>query len=188
MIALKYSKTLYTVYEQDRVGEVLVYWVWGPPCSGKTYSVRKYLKENNFNYYEHSGDFTWWPNYDSHEVLFIDDFRDTKCSFPMLLSILSGENVTVEYKGGHRKLVSKQIFITSDRPPEEMYVVDYIPFPPSPKKQYKNNEDITQLTRRITRVIQLERPPDLQQMYEKAITNNFVSNAHQLQYLLCPTD
>jgi len=63
----------------------------------------------------------WWNGYDSHEYVIIDDFRDGHMSFNELLTLLDRYERRIETKGGMRQFVAKQIIITCNAPPTELY-------------------------------------------------------------------
>ena len=66
----------------------------------------------------------------------MDDFRPSNMPFNKLLRVLDRYPVMVETKGSSRYLNSKNIIITAPMSPKEMF-------------NYKTDEDIQQLLRRI---------------------------------------
>jgi len=125
---------LYLTYsEQQRNWKPLVKWYYGATGTGKSHAA-----------YEESPDpFTcgetakWFQGYDGHENVIIDDFRKDFIKFHELLKLLDKYPYLVEYKGGSRQFLAKQIIITS---------------PYHPKDVYDNREDIDQLLRRIDEI------------------------------------
>jgi hypothetical protein len=86
----------------------------------------------------------WWPGYDGQKHVIIDDVRGSFCSYSTMLRLLDQYPFTVEYKGGTRELLAEVIFLTSCKPPNELYNLD---------------EDQQQLLRRIEEIIFL--PDDI---------------------------
>lgn len=114
--------------------------IWGGSGKGKTRMV--YEKEHNvfrpLNY-------KWWEGYDGHEVVLLDDIRKDFCKFHELLTLLDIYPYRVECKGGSRQLRAKKIYITTPIPLVEMW-----------KSDYRTDEDIYQLERRIHTTIHIE--------------------------------
>lgn len=112
-----------------------VIWIWGPTGTGKTREA--------FNRFPDAwcsaGNLQWWDGYDGHENVIIDDFRGDYCKFHELLRILDRYPYRVQTKGGSREFLAKNIVITSPKHPEFVYAT---------------SEDITQLLRRITEIIE----------------------------------
>lgn len=117
-----------------------VYWIYGKSGCGKT----KYVSEKEKDLWWSGVDLKWWQGYNNQEAVVFDDFRGDMCKFRWLLRLLDRTPVTVEVKGGSKQFNSKRIYITSINPPEAAYKVTEL-----------DGEPLTQLTRRITKVIQL---------------------------------
>lgn len=111
-----------------------VFWYYGPTGCGKT---KRAIEEAGEDYWISGKDLKWWQGYDGHENVIIDDFRGDFCKFHELLRILDRYPYTVEVKGGSRQLLAKKIWITCPVHPEDVY---------------KNQEDVNQLLRRITKI------------------------------------
>lgn len=111
-----------------------VFWYYGPTGCGKS---KRAFEEAGENAWISGKDLRWWQGYDGHENVIFDDFRGDFCKFHELLRILDRYPYTVEVKGGSRQLVAKKIWITC---------------PLHPTDVYKNQEDIEQLLRRITKI------------------------------------
>ena len=94
-----------------------------------------------------SGGLRWFDGYDGQTVAVLDDFRAKQCpNFGFFLRLLDRYEIDVEFKGGFAKWVPRVIFITCPFNPDEAF---------SKRKQYYP-EDLRQLHRRITKVIQFE--------------------------------
>jgi len=136
--ALRTAEIMLRYHEPVRTWKPEVFWYWGAPGTGKTKLARKQAGRDAWI----SGrSLLWWHDYDAHENIIIDDFRDTFCSFQELLRILDREAYSLEIKGSFRQLLAKRIWITSCKPPQSVY---------------NTREDTDQLLRRIDRVVHFE--------------------------------
>jgi len=115
-------------------------WLWGKTGVGKT----RYIYDNHDakNIWISGKDLQWWDGYENQEVALIDDFRKDFCKFHELLRIFDRYPYNVAVKGGFRHLNSKFMYITSPYSPSETYTG-------------RTEEDINQLLRRITKVVEL---------------------------------
>lgn len=115
-----------------------VTWIYGDSGAGKTRLAvemlpNAYFKSNN------SG--KWWPGYDGHTEVIIDDVRPSEYPFINMLGLLDRYPYTVEQKGGSRQFHGTRIVLTSVEHPITMY------------KFYNPEEDVQQLARRITNIV-----------------------------------
>jgi len=133
---IRFAETLLKYIEKPRNWEMEITWIWGPTGVGKT---RKAFEEST-NPYISMKNLKWWEGYDAHEDVIIDDFRADFCTFHELLRILDRYEYRIEVKGGSRQFVAKRIWITSCYPPD---------------KVYQTREDIGQLLRRITKIVEM---------------------------------
>lgn len=134
--SLKIAQTILPYKEPKRDWIPVVRWYYGVSGAGKTHT--SYHNHPNDRVYKKSGTDKWWPGYDGHPVVIIDDFRPEFCSFVRLLDLLDRYPCTVEYKGGSRQFVPKFIYITAPDHPEA-YFRDQL-------------DSYSQLDRRITEV------------------------------------
>ncbi len=126
-------------HEKKRDWPTEVFWFWGPPGTGKT---RRAIAEAGSDYWISLKDGRWFEGYDAHEHVIFDDVRIDFMPFNVWLRILDRYPYTVEVKGSSRQFLAKKIWITSCHSPEQMF-------------SSKINEDITQLTRRLTTIIEI---------------------------------
>lgn len=119
-----------------------VVWLYGESGLGKTRSATEYAD----SYWISSGELKWFDGYTGQDTAILDDFRPSQVSFPKLLRLLDRYEISVEIKGGYRRWVPKTIFITANADPTTMF-------------QYKTPENITQLTRRIHKIIHVTEYP-----------------------------
>ncbi|UYD39101.1 MAG: replication associated protein [Wigfec virus K19_562] len=120
--------------KRDWVPEVT--WIWGPTGVGKTRSV--VLQEPNL--WISGKTLQWWQGYNGQEATLFDDYRRDFCEFHTLLRYLDAYPIQVEVKGGSVPLLAKRMYITCPYPPEVLY-------------GGRTEEDIAQLTRRITKTL-----------------------------------
>lgn len=129
-------------YEQQRNKKSLVIWLHGKTGSGKSYLAHNISQQLYEPHEIYRKDKTkWWNHYDGHKCVIFDDFRASNIVLNELLNILDEYPMWVETKGGNRQLLAELIIITSPKRPELTY--------------NQPEENITQLTRRIERVIEL---------------------------------
>lgn len=126
-----------TYLEEGRNWKPEVLWVWGSTGCGKS----RYSREILNSPYTKSDGTRWWPGYDRHEDVIIDDFRDSWWSLTEMLSLLDCYEKRVECKGGYRQFLARRIVITSAKHPQDCYS--------------NVGEDIRQLLRRIDDIVHL---------------------------------
>lgn len=141
--AVTIAKVWFTYRERVRDFKPDVSWFWGPTGSGKSYWARIFEEtmsaEEGLRTWWSGDNFKWWQGYDAHEIVILDDFRPDQCSFTNLLRVLDRYPYVVENKGGSRSLLARFIIITT---------------PHSPEDSYSTFENLSQLTRRITNVVE----------------------------------
>ena len=98
-------------------GGIEVHWRWGKAGLGKT---RYVWEKHGLSVYTPTT-YKWWEGYDGHKVVLIDEFRKDWCKFGELLKLLDIYPYTVETKGGSRQIQATTFYITSCKPPEEVY-------------------------------------------------------------------
>lgn len=139
---LKFAEQYLTYAEPARDWKPTVYWYYGKTGLGKSRKARHLLSTQfgEERVYVKSDGTKWWPGYDAHGAVILDDFRDSWCSVTEILSLLDRYEKRVEFKGGYRQFKPKVIVVTSCSSPREMYS--------------NTGEAIDQLLRRIDHVEQ----------------------------------
>jgi hypothetical protein len=134
---------LWLKYKEKKrpVKPIEVIWIYGSSGSGKT---RKVHKDNSDNDIFIPLSYKWWEGYDAHKTVLIDDFRVEYCTFSQLIRLLDIYPFRVEMKGGSRQIQFNKIYITAPKHPLDMY------------SHLKYQEDLKQLTRRITTIIDMD--------------------------------
>lgn len=134
--ASKFAENYYRVYhDTKRTKPPLVLWLYGSTGCGKTrYAFDNYPELHNVAY--HNNFFQGITP--DHKVVLIDDFRKDFCKFNYLLKILDRYPMVVNIKGHEMNWKPETIIITCPYHPEEVY---------------NTREDVGQLTRRITHII-----------------------------------
>jgi len=131
-----------TYNEEPRDEKPTVIWLWGPTGAGKSRMARE-LTEMDDTYVKSDGE-KWWPGYDGHKSVIIDDFRDSWWCLTTTLSLLDRYEKRIEYKGGFRQFVATKIVVTSCSPPNLCYK--------------GTKECVNQLLRRISLTLELRNP------------------------------
>lgn len=131
--SMKCGELLLKYQEPPReVAKIEVYWFYGKSGSGKS----KKVFDTEVNVFRPTT-YKWWEGYDRHNVVLIDDWRPSWCSFVNLLKLTDIYPFRVQTKGGSRQAVYKKIYITSHLSPEQYY-------------EDLEESDYLQLKRRIT--------------------------------------
>lgn len=112
-----------------------VYWYYGSTGSGKS---RAASDEAPAAYWKNPVN-KWWDGYQGESDVIIDDYRPDFCTFSTLLRLFDRYPMQVEAKGSSVQFVAKRIFITTPKNVEDTW-------------SNRSEEDIAQLTRRITEV------------------------------------
>lgn len=98
-------------------------WHCGPPCTGKTCSVRK---DNPDAFYK-SRDI-WWDGYEGQDTVVIDDLRETDALKFQHYLIQWGDHYAfrAEVWGGIGPMIRpKKIIVISQRPPSDIWDADH---------------------------------------------------------------
>lgn len=126
--------------ERDFKTEVFYY--YGEPGVGKSRRAKEEaMATNEPIYYKSRGQ--WWDFYKNHENVIIDDFYGW-IPYDEMLKICDRYPYQVPVKGGYNIFNSKRIWITSNKPIEEIYH-----FP---------GYEATALRRRMTRIEHMQQP------------------------------
>lgn len=112
--------------EKPRSSKPTVYWVWGTTGAGKTHGAIS-RHPNSFYMKDHT---QWWDGYKQQEAIIIDDF-DGRWPIRDLLKLLDHNPFRGQVKGGYVQINSPHIYITCDRPPQDIFVDDDPPSIPT---------------------------------------------------------
>lgn len=132
---LKTADRLLAFCEPKRDFQPTVIVHYGPSGTGKTRLARQLYPDA---YVAPACAPRWWPGYDAHETVLLDEFRGSFTSFHDLLAIFGRLPYQIEYKGGHRQLLARTFIVTTPFHPANWY--------PSCGEQLK------QLLRRISKI------------------------------------
>lgn len=111
------------LHRRERDWEMEVNILWGKTGTGKTRSVYERAKESGmrvFSLPQNDGGIPWFDGYDGEDIILIDDFYGwLKVSW--LLKLMDRYAMQVQTKGGTVEMVSKIIYFTSNKDPENWY-------------------------------------------------------------------
>lgn len=127
---------------RDRTLAPKVIWLYGPTGVGKTRACIEFCDEmaGLGGYWISSSTLEWFDGYHYQRYVVIDDLRTKGVNFVHLLRLLDRYQYRVPIKGGFVDWVPQYIFITAPMGPRTMW-------------SFKTNEQIEQLERRITWVL-----------------------------------
>ena len=123
------------LFSQPRNFKTDVYWYYGSTGSGKSRAASDAAPSA---YWKNPVN-KWWDGYQGESDVIIDDYRPDFCTFTTLLRLFDRYPLQVEAKGSSIHFVAKRIFITCPKNPEDTWAS-------------RSDEDLAQLTRRITEV------------------------------------
>lgn len=130
-------------------------WIFGPTGSGKSRLARSFAERvAGDNYFFHPpGSLKWWDGYEGQSCVIIDDFRRRHCrdigGLSYMLRILDRYDCQIEVKGGTRRCDWQYVIITCPRNPVEEFTYT------DANSEDVVDEDIGQLVRRLTHIIEL---------------------------------
>lgn len=118
--AMKMGELLLKYREKKRpIEPIEVIWYYGKSGTGKT----KAVFDAEVDIFRPTS-YKWWEGYDGDNVVLIDEWRPTFCSFQNLLKITDIYPFKVQCKGGSREVKYKKIYFTSDKSPEHYFCVE----------------------------------------------------------------
>lgn len=139
--SVRMGEKILLLKERRRNWKPEVTWIFGPSGSGKTYFARTCCDPDKVYWARANG--KWWCGYDAHEDVIIQEFRWDWLAFQDLLMLLDEYPHTVESKGGSRQFLARRIFICTTFKPDKTFAG-------------KTDEDLFQINRRVTNLIEME--------------------------------
>ena len=127
---------------RDRTKAPSVIWLYGETGVGKTRCVMEFSRDNRLSIWTSNSSLQWFNGYAGDEVALFDDYRPERGTFSFLLRLLDRYPLNVPIKGGFVKWIPEFIFITTPRDPRETW-------------SKRTEEDLRQLERRITHIIEI---------------------------------
>lgn len=137
--AVRHAELLMKYRRCKRSAAPVVRWYYGPTGCGKSYSACMEATQLGVDYWMSTGKLDYWNGYECEKYVILDDFRPSHCDFATLLRWLDIYDVRVNTKYGHRALLAETIVITSSMHPAKLF-------------EYKTDENLNQLLRRITEI------------------------------------
>lgn len=138
--ALRFAQNYITLQPVRQREAPLVYWLHGSTGSGKTRWCWDRVHSMKVDCWCSHDTLQWFDGYQGQPVVIIDDFRGSSAKFSFLLKLLDRYPLKVPVKGSYVDWVPEVIMVTSPYKPEDVY-------------RNKSDEDISQLTRRISTVM-----------------------------------
>jgi len=121
--AVKAAECIIKYIERKRDWKPKVTWIYGKSGCGKTKQAHEAFKDKDM-YRKSNGTGQWWDGYDAHEYVIIDDVKDiTESYYLSLLELLDRYETRIQYKGGTRQFLAKEIILTSIWHPKDMYSI-----------------------------------------------------------------
>lgn len=98
----------------------------GESQQGKSFTLVKLAEQYGYeNIHWVSGDYAWiFDGYEYQDILVLDEFRDDKIKFSVLLSILDKYPLRVNVKNSHASASYTQVHITSVLAPKQLYIYE----------------------------------------------------------------
>lgn len=137
--------------EEGRDYKPTVVWLWGPTGCGKSKLARSGRWSVEDLFVKNDGS-KWWPGYDAHESVIIDDITsewfEPSC-IGRLLALTDRYECMVETKGSTRQFKAKTIIITCKYAPSELFL---------------NNPQLPDLMRRIDELLFVPDVPEVERV------------------------
>lgn len=130
------------LFFEKRTERPHVIWCYGPTGCGKSYFARNYKPELS-RYKKAPGTGQWFDGYRQQDIAILDEFRAIDMPYNVLLSLLDEGEHRVQIKGSSLEFNSPIIIITTPYHPDIIY---------------HNEEDNTQLIRRISEIKEFTTP------------------------------
>ncbi|CAG8549925.1 6428_t:CDS:2 [Ambispora gerdemannii] len=138
---------------KQRFWRPVTFYLYGDGGAGKTGLINKLFFNNKslYNKPENQTGKNYWNGYNGQEIIFFDEFF-SKISWSDMVNILNDTNHNVEKKyEGFTPLLSKYIFLTSTKSPEQAY--NFNDYELEDGTQLKNKKSLKQFMRRLDYVI-----------------------------------
>lgn len=150
---VKFSKGLQILRSFNSVGRVgppIVFWLHGGTGTGKTrWAIETAIAAGGEEcFWISSCGLQWFDGYDGQPFAIFDDFRSKHAKdFAWLLRLLDRYPLQVPFKGGFVRWAPQFIFITCPKAPETEFE----------SRKFHRPEDLGQLTRRLSHVLEFPR-------------------------------
>lgn len=104
---------------RNKPPEVIIY--YGQTGYGKSWKARNKYPDAFHVPWPGGNRMWWWDGYDHQETIILDEFRDNRLPYATVLNLLDAAPMTVQVKGGTKKMTSSRIVITTNQEPEDWY-------------------------------------------------------------------
>lgn len=121
--------TLLDELQQEFYGVKKVHWYWGPTGTGKTreawkQAIEEYAKDQpdpQRTIWISSSNGQWFDGYNGQPAVILDDVRANSWDFAEMLRLLDRYPLRVPVKGGFRRWVPREVWITAPAAPRDIY-------------------------------------------------------------------
>jgi len=144
---LKFGQTLLSYRAPKRDWKTDIFWISGPSGVGKTQLAFELAKQHGGDLWIAKRNLDWFDGYQGQEIVIIDEFRGSQCSYEWMLRLTDGYPMSVAVKGGFTDWTPRIIIITSISLPEDAF-----------NTTDQEDPDCVQILRRITNRIHLTKP------------------------------
>ncbi|CAG8756655.1 12226_t:CDS:2, partial [Cetraspora pellucida] len=130
----------------------IVFYFYSPGGSRKSELVNELFGDKLYDKPEkrRSGS-NWWNGFEGQDILFLDEFY-TKIDWMTMVNVLNDGKCKVQFKhGGFNYMIAKYIFMTSTKPPDEVYN-----FGTRPNDDDSNKHDYRQFERHLIYIIEFQ--------------------------------
>ena len=118
-----YERLKHRVDKSTKWRNVTVKWFWGKTGTGKTSKAIDEAEEAGEEVWVSDGkQLDWFDEYDGQKYVIFDELRGDTCKWAHLLRLLDGNRIYVQIKGGWVPFCPTHIYITSPKPPEQVFV------------------------------------------------------------------
>lgn len=148
--------------EHKRRVQPFVLWLHGATGTGKTrsaYELGEYLGCSSDTWVSNAS-LQWFDGYNGHRVAILDDYRTNHAKFSFVLRLLDRYLFQVPIKGGFVNWQPNLIIVTTPKSPTDTW-------------NLRTQEDLAQLSRRVTLCIDTDKHADSYELLRGAIFEQF---------------
>lgn len=115
---LKYIDKIRIMYAPtNSLRDVVVYYIWGPPGTGKSMYVWNKVSGQSYSKPLVTSTQIWWEDYVGQSIVWLDDFYYEFYSLPFLLTLFDKYPLSLQKKGGCIPAAFTTVYITTNSAP-----------------------------------------------------------------------